>query len=719
MFKRWKAFLAKHQSQPEESGIYRIAVTVLVMFALALTLHQIEWPSYSVVVLLLTPAASYLSHRRRESSNLEIKIFLSFAMVALLLWFFVRLSSSLYDPRIPLAELLIWLQTLHAFDLPAKKDLRYTILVALILIAIAAVLTYSSWFSLALLIFCALFLVVGALDFWSDNRLPGTIESQQASGSTETTSSGYQLDRRWLTRTLLFALPAALTAALIIFVFMPRYRGLQLRSLPMNWDIQFSLAHISSGEIINQNLSGQRNTSGKPQRIEGDSYFGFDAEVNLNARGSLSDRIVLKVRTSDWQYHRAVTFCDYTGGGWRSGLEEPVLKTITEPPFYFSSPHGAKDRLTIYYAEVDLPNVVFVPSNPRMLYFPSSEIYQIGSFPDENQRQFKNTPAVLISPFNLEKGVVYSVLNRTPSIAPSALKDLPDWDADGRRPLSLKSYLDLPDTLPQRVRDLSLKLTEGSRSPWERASKLTAYLQQNYRYNLDVDFYPEDADTVDHFLFEAKEGYCEQFASALCVMSRSVGMPARYVTGYLPGTYNPLSGFYEIRAKDAHAWVEIYVPEVGWMTFDPVPGENATPDLGEPDEDRWLLESFLKYLNVPESLRNQIPTLIRGFVLLALLSLAFSLWNSFRGRSSRKVTRSELEPYLLRAESLTVPRSPGETVKNWARRLEIDCLDELAAIYERTFYRDKVLSTQDHDELNRILGILKQRAERAAKSSEN
>ena len=146
MFKRWRAFLAKHQAEPEESIAYRIAVTVLVMFALTLTLHQLEWPSYSPVVLLLTPAASVLSYYRRASSNMWLKVFLSFAMLALLLWFFMRLAATLYDPRLPLAELLVWLQTLHAFDLPAKKDLRYTGLVALILMAIACVLTYSSYF---------------------------------------------------------------------------------------------------------------------------------------------------------------------------------------------------------------------------------------------------------------------------------------------------------------------------------------------------------------------------------------------------------------------------------------------------------------------------------------------------------------------------------------------------------------------------------------------
>ena len=192
MFKRWRAFLAKHQAEPEESIAYRVAVTVLVMFALTLTLHQLEWPSYSPVVLLLTPAASVLSYYRRASSNMWLKVFLSFAMLALLLWFFMRLAATLYDPRLPLAELLVWLQTLHAFDLPAKKDLRYTGLVALILMAIACVLTYSSYFAPLLLLFCVLFLGVLAVDFWSGNRTPQT-RLQLQTGKSESGGLDWQM----------------------------------------------------------------------------------------------------------------------------------------------------------------------------------------------------------------------------------------------------------------------------------------------------------------------------------------------------------------------------------------------------------------------------------------------------------------------------------------------------------------------------------------------
>lgn len=706
MFKKWKTFLKRHLAPPEESALYRASVTVLVMYALVLTLHQIEWPGYWWAVLVLTPAASFLSYKRRASANLEIKIFLSFAMLALLAWFFSRLAASLFDPRIPLAELLIWLQTLHSFDLPAKKDLRYTVLVALILMALAAVLTYSSYFSLFVLLFCALFLVVAAIDFWSDNRLPGTVESQRGTASSETPAA-YRLDRSWLGRTLLLALPAALLTAAVIFVFMPRFQGLTLRTMPLNWDLQFSLARISQGEIVNQNLNGARGPgSGQPQRVSGDSYFGFDSEVNLNSRGELSDRLMLKVRTSDWQYHRAVTFAEYTGTGWKSGLAEPRLRTVEEPPFYFpAAGYTNKDRLTIYYAEVDLPNVVFTPQYPRTLYFPSAELFMVDSFIGRG-RDMANTPAVLVAPFALETGLVYSVLNRPPSVPPADLKNLPNFAPDDRRWRVLQPYLQLPKNLPPRVAAMARDLTADKARPWEKASVLCAYLQQNFTYNLDVPFYPEGVDTVDHFLFEAKEGYCEQFASSLCVMARSVGLPARYITGYLPGTYNPLSGFYEIKANDAHAWVEIFIPGNGWTIFDPVPGGDPNPSLGEPQADRWLLESLFKYLGMPEWVRRLAPSVVRVAIVLALIALLAAFRKGAGLGSGRRAT-SALEPYLRRAEGLTEPRETGETVKSWALRLQSEPLLRLAEVYERTFYRDQRPSADDYATLEAALKALK------------
>jgi transglutaminase-like putative cysteine protease len=697
MFKRWRAFLAKHQATPEESISYRVAVTVLVMFALLLTLHQLEWPSYSVAVLLMTPAASVYSYHRRAESNVWLKIFLSFAMLALLVFFFIRLAATLYDPRLPLAELLVWLQTLHAFDLPAKKDLRYTGLVALILMAIACVLTFSSYFAPLLLLFCVLFLGVLAIDFWSGNRTPNTRVENASRGQSK-------LDFRWLGKTVAITLPLAALCAILIFLFMPRYQGLKLRSLPVSLNMNFNLGQVSDGQI--QSLDSQtpeQDSGGKPQRLDGDSYFGFGSEVNLNSRGQLSDRVVLKVRTSNWQYHRAVTFSEYTGVGWKGIPWEPKLKTVTNPPFRFPSVNWKDERVTIYYLERNLPNVVFAPSNPYRVYFPSNELYSIYSF-EKRTSGYSNTPATLVSPVFLEEGLVYSVVNQVPPAGTRLLANLSPKQEEGLR-AQQEPYLQLPDTVTERTRELANEVTKNCQSDWSKATALTTYLQQNYTYDSNVDFYPEGADTADHFLFESKIGYCEQFSTSLCAMARSIGLPARYVTGYLPGTFNPVSGFYEIKSSDAHAWTEIYLGGFGWMIFDAVPGGNATPEVGEPPQNRWLLESLLEYLNVSPEVRETLPNLLRLLVGLAILSLILALWRGRRpGQSS---TQSRLAPYLRKAEALTQPRLPGETIKRWSRRLGNSSLQILAQIYEESFYRDRDPTPEQEDRLKEALAKLK------------
>jgi hypothetical protein len=106
---------------------------------------------------------------------------------------------------------------------------------------------------------------------------------------------------------------------------------------------------------------------------------------------------------------------------------------------------------------------------------------------------------------------------------------------------------------------------------------MNQYLKETYPYDLSIPPQMEEMDAVEYFLFEQKRGYCEQFSSSLAVMTRSLGIPARVVTGYAPGEYNPFTGYYDVRASDAHAWVEVYFPGYGWSTFDPTPSFDSTP----------------------------------------------------------------------------------------------------------------------------------------------
>jgi len=135
-------------------------------------------------------------------------------------------------------------------------------------------------------------------------------------------------------------------------------------------------------------------------------------------------------------------------------------------------------------------------------------------------------------------------------------------------------YLRLPAIDP-RITDLARRVTAGYPTPAGKARAIENYLRSSYRYTLELPD-TEAADPVAQFLFERGEGHCEYFASAMAVMLRGIGIPSRVVTGFAGGVYNPISGWYMIRASDAHSWVEAFLPQTGWTTFDPVPAGAAT-----------------------------------------------------------------------------------------------------------------------------------------------
>lgn len=132
-------------------------------------------------------------------------------------------------------------------------------------------------------------------------------------------------------------------------------------------------------------------------------------------------------------------------------------------------------------------------------------------------------------------------------------------------------YLQLP-TIDPRVQDLAGQITEGAGTDYDKAVAIERYLREHYGYTLQL---PSQVpkDPIAQFLFERKRGHCEYFASSMAVMLRTLGIPSRVVNGFRNGEYNDLTGSYIVRARNAHTWVEAYIPSVGWMGFDPTPAE--------------------------------------------------------------------------------------------------------------------------------------------------
>ncbi len=146
--------------------------------------------------------------------------------------------------------------------------------------------------------------------------------------------------------------------------------------------------------------------------------------------------------------------------------------------------------------------------------------------------------------------------------------------------------LRLPQNLDPRIGRYALQVAGGRTNPLEQARAIEEHLKTAFGYTLE--FPSEQAgDPLAHFLFERREGHCEYFASAMAVMLRTLGIPARLVNGFAGGVYNPLSGVRVIRAADAHSWVEAYIPRYGWLEFDPTP---AAPDTFA---GTWLAQAWM------------------------------------------------------------------------------------------------------------------------------
>lgn len=149
--------------------------------------------------------------------------------------------------------------------------------------------------------------------------------------------------------------------------------------------------------------------------------------------------------------------------------------------------------------------------------------------------------------------------------------------------INLEDYLSLPEELPERVMDLSKELTKSKNTDYEKIKTLESFLSKNYKYNLNVPNVPNGKDFVDYFLFEEEQGYCTYYASALAVMGRTLGIPTRYVEGFLVHDKPYNKDYYEVKASDAHAWVEAYIEDYGWITLEPT--SSYSDDSNDDDED--------------------------------------------------------------------------------------------------------------------------------------
>ncbi len=527
--------------RPEDSIPLRAAVLGAVFTGVAAAgVEGAISPLRTGVVLAVLPCAYWFSYKRRSADNWYVKLALALGAVLAIVAFFSQLGSvqTLDEIRFPLAEIFLWIQVLHSFDLPERKDLHFSLGSSLALMGVAGSLAQTMSYAPFVVVYFALALC--AL------HLAQVSEAADGTVATLRPEPGARRPRVWsqLART-----GAGIAAAgVVLYLLTPQSTGVRTLALP------FSLgnsAGIAAGESL---FNPGFESGGLGSRSSGTAYHGFNDSLDLRVRGELSDEVVMRVRSSAPAMLRGMIFDSYDGVSWSQPSDDPVALDGTPPYFYPVEQRSLGPRAEVsqtFYIEAEQPNAIFSAAYPdRIFYEGGVAVDALGG---------------LRTGGTLSEGTVYSVVASRGAATPDQLRKLGAPEA----PETMSRYLEVPSSVPKRVGALARRITASAETTYDKVKAIEDHMARNYRYSTDSPVPPEGRDAVDHFLFDTDVGFCEQFASATTVLLRSLDIPARLVAGYTPGTRNPFTGYYEVRNSDAHAWVEVYFPSLGWYEFDP------------------------------------------------------------------------------------------------------------------------------------------------------
>lgn len=435
------------------------------------------------------------------------------------------------------------------------------------------------------------------------------------------------------------------------------------------------------------------------------------------------ETVVFQVQAPTRQYWRIETRDEYTSKGWLStGIALQTLAVEEQLPFAAVEGDG------------QFALVSAIKEYPFLL-----QPYSTGSYAvdEENIELLVNNLSERVDTLKDGRNMpvrYYSAIYYEPEYSYTALKEVTtSTEADTR-------YLQLPETLPQRVRDLALELTADEQTIYDKARAVEGYFQRSgFRYETqDVPFPADDEDYVDQFLFETKFGYCDNFSTAMVVLLRAADIQARWVKGFTGGQEVGRDGemrTFEISNNQAHSWVEVYIDGVGWIPFEPTIGyanevnidydlDTADTEALEPEApEEEALEQQPKEATT-QSGNGGVTAAVLAAIALVVMGGIYWLWKRRRPLMSPASPIQEEQLLDKQADALyykllqhlvrqDLKRAPHETLQQFARRvdrsLSTDQMSAFIAIYERAIY-SKQLSDTDSLEMKECWEYLINRA---------
>lgn len=408
-------------------------------------------------------------------------------------------------------------------------------------------------------------------------------------------------------------------------------------------------------------------------------YYG--PRMSLGLGSERQETVILRVKAPPdlpagvRLYWRARVYDYYADGEWQATFPTDLPVAATDEGILFPGRTGRLPEWTGRWTGVFTYTTVFPIS---VLYFAPQPVWvdvPVQADLADGPNGTIDLAALKASPL-LAAGATYRARSALSVVTVAQLRaagtDYPEWVT--------ARYLQVPDTITPRTRELARQIAAGRDNPYDIAAAVTDYLRANIRYTQTVPPLPRGREPLDWFLFDLRRGFCNYFASAEVILLRSLGIPARLAVGFTTG--KPEGETYTVRDKDAHAWPEVYFPGIGWVEFEPTASqpplirpsgeERPAAETGlSPGETarlaglrRWEREKEIEEMGTEETKTSSATPLWRSALSWALLSASAALLLYLGWR-----TRFRLPlplPVLLERGMERVGIEPPGAVRRWA-----------------------------------------------------
>ncbi|QEH67031.1 transglutaminase domain-containing protein [Cellulosilyticum sp. ST5] len=469
------------------------------------------------------------------------------------------------------------------------------------------------------------------------------------------------------------------------------------------------------------------------------------SSVKLDRRPSLSENILFEVQSEEPLYLREIAYSHYDRGVWSIDKSDTRLTKISSNSFLgeydlflkITEPYLEKENIPI---EGDKSAYIYELNNYRH-YLTVNGLTGIYTN-DDSVLVAGDINNICFQEGEDRKQVGYTInyVAKNPEIVeifryPDGVGNREDWldwlevlrgdIRNNTEPLFMSEetynrlrtkYTQVPEQMAYNLNSFAKQLTSEAMSDVQKANTIEAYLRNSGEYTYVYGAPQKDimADPVYDFIFNQKQGICQDFASGMVLLCRSIGLPTRYVCGYYSEEKDE-KGKYIIREKNAHAFVEVYISGYGWMLFDPTPSSsqreevgNNVAGVGNAGFDGIGVENEL--LSLGRKLLLPMLLLIPFVVLVRVLSYAYWKKKLLEGLPEIAIKRL-IEATLKLLSQYDYDILPGETYEQLSRRLLKDQIDITAITkpYEACFYGRKSLTKLEIEEALRVYEYLRKR----------